>query len=68
MQGSNISMKKKIPKFLKPNKLRKIKKNIEDSFNMSREIKRMKKAKRKRNEKKITDRIGFEYKDRKKVW
>ena len=25
-------------------------------------------AKRKRNQKKITHKIGFEYKDRKKVW
>ena len=30
--------------------------------------KKMEKAKVKRNEKKITDKIGFEYKDRKKVW
>jgi hypothetical protein len=61
-------MKIKIPKFLKPNRLKKIKKHIKNSFNMNREIKRMENAKRKRNEKKITDKIGFEYKDRKKVW
>ena len=30
--------------------------------------KKMKKAKAKRDEKKITDKVGFEYKDRKKVW
>ena len=29
---------------------------------------KIEKAKRKRNEKKIRDKIGFEYKDRKKVW
>ena len=46
-------MKRKILKFLKPIEIAKRKLN---------------KSKRKRNEKKITDKIGFEYKDRKKVW
>ena len=31
-------------------------------------MKIMNNAKRNRNEKKIRDKIGFEYKDRKKVW
>ena len=46
-------MKIKIPKFLKAIEVAK---------------RSLCKAKRKRNEKKITDRLGFEYKDRKKVW
>ena len=46
-------MKNKIPKFLKQTEIAK---------------RKLSKAKRKRIEKKITDKIGFEYKDRKKVW
>ena len=61
-------MKDKIPKFLKPNKLKKAKKF---AFNPKTEInakKKIKKAERKRYRLKTLSKIGFEYKDRKDVW
>ena len=61
-------MKNKIPKFLKPNKLKKVKKF---AFNSKAEIsakKKIKKAEKKRYRLKTLSKIGFEYKDRKDVW
>ena len=61
-------MKNKIPRFLKPNRLSKVKKHMEKNSSFESAKKKIEKAKRKRNQKKITHKIGFEYKDRKKVW
>jgi hypothetical protein len=61
-------MKNKTPKLLKPNRLKKVKKYSENKLVLELSKKKLEKAKRKRNEKKIRDKIGFEYKDRKKVW
>jgi len=46
----------------------KIKKLISNSKAIDSAKRRLEKAKRKRNDKKIRDKIGFEYKDRNKEW
>ena len=58
----------KIPKFLKPNKLRKVKEYVDNpsvEFSAKRKIDR---AKKKRKQSKTLSKIGFEYKDRKDYW
>ena len=61
-------MKDKTPRFLKPNRLKKVKKS---AFNPKAKVsarKKLKKAERKRYRLKTLSKIGFEYKDRKDVW
>jgi len=60
--------KNKIPKFLKPNKLRKVKKHIDNPSVELSAGKKIDRAKQKRKEPKTLSRIGFEYKDRKDYW
>lgn len=61
-------MKNKIPKILKPNKLKKIKKHADNPLMELSARKKINKAKQKRKEPKTLSRIGFEYKDRKGYW
>ena len=58
----------KIPKFLKPNKLRKVKKNVDNPLMELSARKKINKANQKRKEPKTLSKIGFEYKDRKDYW
>ena len=60
--------KNKTPKFLKPNKLRKVKKHIDNPSVELSARKKIDRAKQKRKEPKTLSRIGFEYKDRKDYW
>tara|TARA_B100001250_G_C19797740_1_gene789577 strand:- start:1936 stop:2145 length:210 start_codon:yes stop_codon:yes gene_type:complete len=68
MQKKNILMKNKIPKFLKANKLRKVKKHIDNPSVELSARKKIDRAKQKRKEPKTLSKIGFEYKDRKDYW
>ncbi len=61
-------MKNKIPKFLKPNKLRKVKKYADNPSVESSARKKIDRAKQKRKRPKTLSKIGFEYKDRKDYW
>jgi|TARA_R110000824_G_scaffold274005_1_gene462616 hypothetical protein len=61
-------MKSKTPRFLKPNRLKKVKKSISNpkvEFNARKELE---KDKLKRKQSKTLNKVGFEYKDRKDVW
>ena len=61
-------LKNKIPKFLKPNKLRKVKKYADNPSVESSARKKIDRAKQKRKRPKTLSKIGFEYKDRKDYW
>ena len=61
-------MKNKTPKLLKPNKLKKLKKNILNPKFEVNARKELDKEKIKRQQSKTLNRVGFEYKDRKDVW
>ena len=61
-------MKNKIPKILKPNKLRKLKKYVDNSLMELSARKKINKANQKRKEPKTLSKIGFEYKDREDYW
>ena len=61
-------MKSKIPRFLKPNRLKKVKKSISNPKAEVSARKKLNKEKLKREQSKTLSRIGFEYKDRKDVW
>ena len=61
-------LKNKIPKFLKPNKLKKVKKYVDNPLVKLSAKRQRDKAKEKRKEPKTLSRIGFEYKDRKDYW
>ena len=61
-------MKNKTPKLLKPNKLKKLKKNILNPKFEVNARKELDKDKLKRKQSKTLNRVGFEYKDRKDVW
>lgn len=67
MQRKSI-LKNKIPKFLKPNKLRKVKKYADNPSVESSARKKIDRAKQKRKRPKTLSKIGFEYKDRKDYW
>ena len=67
MQRKSI-LKNKIPKFLKPNKLRKVKKYADNPSVESSARKKIDRAKQKRKSPKTLSKIGFEYKDRKDYW
>ena len=60
--------KNKIPKFLKPNKLRKVKKYADNPSIELSARKKIDRAKQKRKRPKTLSQIGFEYKDRKDYW
>ena len=60
-------MKNKTPKLLKPNKLKKLKKNILNPKFEVNARKELDKDKLKRKQSKTLNRVGFEYKDRKDV-
>ena len=61
-------MKNKTPKLLKPNKLKKLKKNILNPKFEVNARKELDKEKIKRQQSKTLNKVGFEYKDRKDVW
>ena len=61
-------MKDKTPRFLKPNRLRKVKRSVSNPKAEVSARKKLKKAERKRYRLKTLSKIGFEYKDRKDVW
>ena len=61
-------MKNKIPRFLKPNRLKKVKKAISNPKVEISARRKLNKEKLKREQSKTLSRIGFEYKDRKDVW
>ena len=61
-------MKNKIPRFLKPNRLKKVEKSVSNPKAEVSARKKLKKAERKRYRLKTLSKIGFEYKDRKDVW
>ena len=67
MQRKSI-LKNKIPKFLKPNKLRKVKKYADNPSVESSARKKIDRAKQKRKRPKTLSKICFEYKDRKDYW
>ena len=67
MQRKNI-LKNKIPKFLKPNKLRKVKKYANNPSIELSARKKIDRAKQKRKRPQTLSKIGFEYKDRKDYW
>ena len=67
MQRKSI-LKNKIPKFLKPNKLRKVKKYTNNPSIELSARKKINRAKQKRKRPKTLSKIGFEYKDRKDYW
>ena len=67
MQRKSI-LKNKIPKFLKPNKLRKVKKYANNPSIELSARKKIDRAKQKRKRPKTLSKIGFEYKDRKDYW
>ena len=61
-------MKSKIPRFLKPNRLKKVKKSISNPKAEVSARKKLNKEKIKREQSKTLNKVGFEYKDRKDVW
>ena len=61
-------MKNKIPKFLKPNKLRKVKKYANNPSIELSARKKIDRAKQKSKRPQTLSKIGFEYKDRKDYW
>jgi len=61
-------VKNKTPRFLKPNRLKKVKNSISNPKVELNARKELEKDKLKRKESKTLNKVGFEYKDRKDVW
>ena len=68
MQKENTLVKNKTPRFLKPNRLKKVKNSISNPKVELNARKELEKDKLKRKESKTLNKVGFEYKDRKDVW